>query len=370
MIGILACCVTLPGVILGAPVVDVLDRPALKVNDPAHCVLLDVTLAGSRMVAVGERGIIIFSDDDGVTWRQADVPTSYTLTAVYFPTPQQGWAVGHGGVVLHTKDAGETWVRQLDGVRTAYMALKTAQAYAERLGPEDAGARRFLRNAQYMVEDLKPAGQEKDIPDKPFLDLYFENEKKGFVIGSYGLSFETEDGGNNWQCWMDHVEDPMDLHLYSIRVVGNTYYIAGERGLFLISRDGGNFFRRVETPYSGTYFDMEVAPTGEIVLVGLRGNAYWSEDQGATFNKTDVPNEISFSAAARLEDGTMLFANQAGMLMESRDQGRTIRPIDTPRLEPISSILPFGKDELMTVGYAGAIPVHLPFSRPNDTGGH
>jgi len=369
LIGILVCCVTLTGVILGAPVAYLLDRPALKINDPAHSVLLDVTFADSRMVAVGERGIIIYSDDYGVTWRQADVPTSYTLTGVYFPTPQQGWAVGHGGIILHTKDAGETWIRQLDGVTTAYMALETAQTYAKRLGPENAGARRFLRNAKYMVEDLKTAGQETEIPDKPFLDLYFESNKKGFVIGSYGLLFRTIDGGNSWQCWMDHVEDPMDFHLYSIRVVGNIYYITGERGIFFISRDGGNFFQRVETPYSGTYFDMEVAPSGEIVLVGLRGHAYWSEDQGATFKKTDVPYEISFSATTQLENGTMLFANQAGMLMESRDQGINILPIDAPRLAPISSILPFGKDKLMTVGYGGAIPINLPSSGSNDMGG-
>jgi photosystem II stability/assembly factor-like uncharacterized protein len=65
---------------------------------PAY--LTGIARAGKRLVAVGERGIVVLSDDDGATWRQASVPVSVTLAAVQFPTPTQGWVVGHYGVVL------------------------------------------------------------------------------------------------------------------------------------------------------------------------------------------------------------------------------------------------------------------------------
>jgi len=61
--------------------------------------------------------VVILSDDDGATWHQAKVPVSVTLTAVSFGTPAKGWAVGHSGIVLHTEDGGETWVKQLDGIQ-------------------------------------------------------------------------------------------------------------------------------------------------------------------------------------------------------------------------------------------------------------
>ncbi len=54
----------------------------------------------------GERGIVLLSDDAGVSWRQAKVPVSVSLTAVQFVDAEQGWAVGHLGVVLHTQDGG------------------------------------------------------------------------------------------------------------------------------------------------------------------------------------------------------------------------------------------------------------------------
>jgi photosystem II stability/assembly factor-like uncharacterized protein len=353
-------CFALPAMVFGDAVKEVLDRPALKVMDPVHAVLVDVTRAGSRLVAVGERGIIIFSDDAGDTWQQADVPASATLTAVAFPTPERGWAVGHSGVVLHTTDGGKSWRRQLDGVAAARMALETAQDAAARSEPQDKAADQMVQNAELLVADG---------PDKPFLDLYFKNDREGIVVGAYGLIFSTTDGGQSWQCLMDRVENPRGLHLYAIRAFGDNLYIAGEQGLFLVSRDRGNSFQQTRTPYNGTFFDLAVTASGDIVIVGLRGNAYWSADQGASFSQINVPVEVSFTAVSQLEDGCLLFANQAGMLLASRDGGRSMQQTDIPRLAPISALIPTGNGNLVTVGYGGAIRVQLPSSGSTERGG-
>ena len=352
--------IMLPAAGFGAAFVDPLDRPALKVKNPARAVLLDVALAGSRIVAVGERGVIIYSDDSGSTWKQANVPTSVTLIAVCFPSPKNGWAVGHAGVVLQSTDSGETWTRKMDGGIASKIIFDAAKANADLKGPDDQAAQLLLSNAQLFVDDG---------PDKPFLDLYFKNDQEGFLIGAYGLIFRTQDGGNTWKPWLDHTENDGGLNLYSIRFAGNSYYITGEQGLFLVSTDDGNSFKKVATPYIGTYFDVVTAATGDILLLGLLGNAYWSADQGVTFNKTEVPNQVSFSSAIRLEDGTMVFANQAGVIMASYDNGRSIKVLDVPRLGPLSSIISINKDTLMTVGYGGAIPVKLPASGSKEKGG-
>ena len=119
---------------LAAQAVDEMDRPAVVALSPTKAVYLDVIMAGSRIVAVGERGLIIYSDDRGRTWRQAKVPTSISLTRVKFATPSAGWAVGHSGIVLHTDDGGQTWTRQLDGRTAAQLALDA--------GPGRRGTRR------------------------------------------------------------------------------------------------------------------------------------------------------------------------------------------------------------------------------------
>jgi len=97
---------------------DVLDTPAEKSPLAPNTLYNSVVLAGKRLVSVGQRGHIVYSDDDGKSWVQATVPVSSDLVAVHFATPQKGWAVGHDGVVLQSADGGATWNKQFDG-RTA-----------------------------------------------------------------------------------------------------------------------------------------------------------------------------------------------------------------------------------------------------------
>jgi photosystem II stability/assembly factor-like uncharacterized protein len=54
-----------------APVADVLDRPATQDRQAARRVLLGLDRMGGRAIAVGERGLVLLSDDGGKAWRQA-----------------------------------------------------------------------------------------------------------------------------------------------------------------------------------------------------------------------------------------------------------------------------------------------------------
>ena len=166
-----------------------LERPAIKAKKPSECVLLGVAVAGERLVAVGALGRIVFSDDCGLTWRQAVVPVSVTLTAVHFVSAKKGLALGHSGVVLHTDDGGETWGRRLDGRDAAALILEAVRAKAAMGDGVDAAYERELANAQLYVDDG---------PDKPFFDFYFEDTQKGFIVGAYNLIFRTQDGGRSW----------------------------------------------------------------------------------------------------------------------------------------------------------------------------
>lgn len=42
--------------------------PAATGRNVARALLLDATRADDRIVAVGERGIVLYSDDEGATW--------------------------------------------------------------------------------------------------------------------------------------------------------------------------------------------------------------------------------------------------------------------------------------------------------------
>src|SRR6478736_2121215 len=69
---------------------DVLDTPAMLSPLASRALLNGLANAGNRIVAVGQRGHVVYSDDGGKQWQQASVPVSSDLVAVHFPDAKNG----------------------------------------------------------------------------------------------------------------------------------------------------------------------------------------------------------------------------------------------------------------------------------------
>lgn len=313
---------------------DPLDRPARISPLAAHALLTSVTRAGTRLVAVGERGHILLSDDDGMSWRQAAAPTSVTLTTVRFADATTGWAVGHEGVVLRTLDGGTSWTRRLDG--------RTAAALVVRATPAHDG--RARAEAERLVQDG---------PDKPFFDLLVRGPRDVLVVGAYGLAFETRDGGESWSPALDRIPNPGRSHIYALQPVGDTVYAAGEQGLLARSADGGEHFELLDSPYVGSFFGLAVAPGGAVLALGLRGNLYRTDDRGATWTKVDLGSQYSLTGGMSLRDGAALLVDEAGTVWLSTDRGRSFQPRLDSAGFPLLGTVELRDGEVLAVGARG-----------------
>ncbi|NMF99109.1 YCF48-related protein [Aromatoleum toluolicum] len=307
---------------LAAPIPDLLDLPAPVNARAVRSLQLAVTRAGDRLVAVGEHGTVLLSDDNGRNWRQARrVPVSVALTDVHFPTAQLGWAVGHSGVVLHSADGGETWARQLDGKLAAQVVVEDARKRAGEseggnldAGNRDAAARR-LRDAEGLVADG---------PDKPFLGVHFADESRGWVVGAYGLALATKDGGKSWTSLMGTIPNPRGKHLYQVRGDANALLVAGEQGALFRSTDGGSAFSALATPYAGTWFGALRTRSDTLLAFGLRGNAWRSADGGASWERIDAGQPVTLAAGRTLADDSIILGDASGRLLRSTDGGRSL----------------------------------------------
>lgn len=315
-----------PSVCARASTADVLDKPSVESRRASTRVMLAVTRAGKRLIAVGERGIVLLSDDNGNSWRQARVPVSTTLTSAYFPTADKGWAVGHSGVILHSSDGGETWTRQLDGIRAASLVAESARERVKALGEQ--AARTLLTDAERLVADG---------PDKPFLDVYFFDERRGLVVGAYGLAFRTDDGGNHWLPVID-IPNPGGKHLYAIHAGNREMWLVGEQGALFRSKDQGASFVEAATPYNGTLFGLVSGVRCNLVAFGLRGNAFHSDDCGDSWQKIDNSIEATLTAGLRLSDGSLVLVDQAGRILKSTNEGRSFVALPGNRPFPITGI--------------------------------
>lgn len=72
-------------------------QPSITSAMAAQSVMLSVARAGHRLVAVGERGFIIVSDDNGNSWSQVGSPVSVTLVKVRFIDNAEGGPSGMPG---------------------------------------------------------------------------------------------------------------------------------------------------------------------------------------------------------------------------------------------------------------------------------
>lgn len=328
---------------------DVLEQPALISAQAGKSVLLAVTQAGQRLVAVGERGIVLLSDDGAISWQQAQVPVSVTLTAVHFVTEKKGWSVGHSGTVLHTEDGGSSWSKQLDGNGAVRLVLEDAQKNAV---PRDADkARRQLSEAQRLV---------REGPDKPFFDIWFSDEKRGFIVGAYGLFFATQDGGRTWLPWQDHLDNPGGKHLYSIKGLGASVYIAGEEGALYRSVDAGQTFVELKSPYRGSYFGVMPFEKENVVIYGLRGNAYLSEGAGHHWRKIDSGTAAAFTTGLVASDGSIVLASQAGEVLRSTDHGRSFQTLKVAQPLPFSGVAQSANGKLILSSPRGIVQVLIP----------
>lgn len=331
------------------PVGDVLNTPAMSVSHAERAVLIDLARAGERLVAVGERGLVLLSDDHGQRWRQVAVPVSVSLTAVQFADAQHGWALGHAGVVLATRDAGETWQVQLSGLQAAHLELDAARRELADSADPEAGEARLQAAERLMAEGA----------DKPFLALSFTDAQHGLVVGAYGIALATDDGGATWRSLVGRIDNPLGLHLYAISRLGNDWFLAGEQGYLARSTDAGRSFQMLESPYAGTFFTLASGADGALLAAGLKGHAFISHDRGEHFAVLPVPVPVSFSDATALEDGRVLLANQGGMLFRSTRSGALTR-LGKPLGMPVSSLVQAADGSLIVAGFTGVSRLSLP----------
>ena len=317
-----------------------LDEPAMPSALASRAPLLAAARAGDRWVAAGVRGHVVFSDDDGATWQQAKVPVSVDLCGLSFPSPRQGWAVGHAGVVLHTRDGGASWSSVLSGQQAVRAAVDHSQARAAS-GPEATA----LKRAQVQLSGAL----------QPFLDVHFQSDMSGIVVGTFNSIFSTKDGGTSWTPLYHAVPNTDELNLYAVRARGDRTFLAGEQGHVWRRRGTDSRFTAVPTPYKGTLFGLIVGDGGTVFALGMRGAMYRSDDDGASWSKVEVGTAAGITSGTLLDDGRIVVVDQAASVHISRDGGRNFVARRLPAPMPYYGVAGGPRGSIVLAGAGGVL---------------
>lgn len=271
-------------------------RPAVRAAHASQAMLLAAMRAGSRIVAVGDHGVVMLSDDDGRSHRQARrVPVDVVLTAVHFASEREGWAVGHRGVVLHTADAGETWALQ-------------------RI--DDSG-------------------------DRPLFAVHFFDARNGVAVGLWSRVIVTSDGGAHWDTVAMQPPEgskKADLNLMALAADDKgRLYAAGERGMVLRSEDRGRTWVYEATGYKGSFWASLAAPDGVLLVGGLRGSLYRSTDGGRSWSRVETHSRSSITSLA-VVGPAIVGVGLEGLVLRSDDNGLSFKASVCPERLDLTAV--------------------------------
>ncbi len=328
---------------------DPLDLPARASGRAATSLLVGMATAGQRIVAVGERGIVLRSDERKANWSQAKVPVSVMLTAVTFADATRGWAVGHDGVILASTDGGASWLRCFDGNASNALMLADAKAAVD---AARAKGGKVLEDTENALGDIEAAA--KFGPSRPLLGIWFRSAQLGYAVGAYGQAFRTDDGGLHWQSMGRALSNPEGLHYNAIQGgPDGQLAIAGEAGRVYRSGDGGASWKTEDTGYKGHLYGV-IHTSGALLAYGFGGHVFRSERGGAWTAVAQVIDKSIVGGTAQ-DDGSLLLAAQDGSLLRSDDEGRSFKLVRKGDGRAVAAMLALGK----SVALAGAGGVNM-----------
>jgi photosystem II stability/assembly factor-like uncharacterized protein len=333
--------------------------PAVESERAANSLLLEIASNGDRLLAVGEQGYALWSDDDGQNWSQAEVPVSLALTSVAFAGDGEAWATAHDGYLLHSADNGETWTVKLSGSDAASLSVGAIEAQVAALEEElEAASDDTREDVLWALDEATFALDEAVLAvdegmTTPLLKVWFDGDL-GYALGAYNVFLHTDDGGVTWEAHNNRLDNPEKYHLYGIaRSAAGTLLVAGEAGTLLRSLDDGNTWESIESPYPGSFFGAVATADGSLMVFGLRGNVYRSTDEGMNWTPVRTGDNRTLMCAAASDDGTVVLAGSAGAVLISRDNGARFSDVPTEGNRVYSDVLIDADGRILLVGFGG-----------------
>ncbi len=240
-----------------------------------------ITQVGDRLLAAGALGEILYSDDKGASWRPAKLDRNrqaLLVSLAFAPDKKTGFAVGHEGWILRTKDGGSNW-----------------------------------EEVAFSKENGEPLMSIARLPSGDWIS-----------VGAFGRAIISKDNGQSWEALaLPAAVEDKHMNRIASSEDGKHWLIVGERGLVIKSDDAGASWQLEPEFYNGSFYNAMPTRAGGWLIYGMRGNAFVQAAPGEPWAKSTIQAPVSFFGHAQEKDGTIVLVGQGSMLGLSHDGGKS-----------------------------------------------
>ncbi len=288
-----------------------------------------------------------------------------------FVTPEKGhiWGVGSGGLIIVSRDNGQSWERRTSPVsvqkRVPSAPNPTAPSSMKLSGPvrnwvelgirsaHAASQEQFKGDTSNQYKDIRQQAPAVKVPEKKldprqqkvvpeeipiplvelppdFSSVFFVDETFGWIAGSGGLILSTGDGGKSWRVQPSGTaRDFSAIHF----IDRNRGWACGSYGTILSTEDGGANWKPQRSTTSGSlssifFTDRErgwACGNDGLILSTIDSGANWQAQRSTTTSNlaaihfTDPTNGWACGA-----EGTILSTTDGGATWRARNSGTSI----------------------------------------------
>lgn len=274
---------------------DAESSPDVLLGSVQHERLFEIDRDGERIVAVGDRGLVVRSVDGGKIWKRDDLPEPIAMLGVAL-AGEKTVAVGQKGVIfIHTPGSGwkkaesGTTERLLNVAGNDFGLLVAVGAFGTVIMSTDYGE--TWSNAQPKWLEISDAdaggGGQTGAAGEPTIYAVQVLDDGSIFIGGELSFIVRSNRGENWEM-VNQAKASLDeiapsINSISVRPDGVGFAV-GQSGIVLRTMDGGRHWSAVDSSASANLLAVTSLGSGEVVAVGMR-TTIRSDDGGNTWHR-------------------------------------------------------------------------------------
>lgn len=259
----------------------------------------------STVVVVGNRGVVISSADQGVTWQRLVIDGQPFMLDLTVCPDGQFVAIAFENQ-LHIGDAkAENW----RSVTIDSMEVPQAVTCDPRGRIWVVGSFSSILRSDDLGETWTTTSMDEDLH---YTNVQFIDRDNAFLTGEFGVVVRTTDGGGTWENLPPLPDEfyPQDAYFRDTQ----TGWVVGLNGTVLKTDDGGLSWSRQSTGTNAPLYSIVPSDTGLFAVGGFgtvlqsRGNGDWATVQH------DKPIRFYLRGVVSLGNQRLLVAGGAGAL--------------------------------------------------------